>query len=329
MNFITAHDGFTLKDLVSYNDKHNEANGEANKDGHSHNISWNHGVEGPTDDPEIRRLRRRQMRNLLATVLLSRGTPMILAGDEFGRTQNGNNNAYAQDNEISWLDWEGIDDDGWDMRDFTQHLIEIRQRQPLFHRGRFLTGAFNEELGIKDVTWFDPSASEMDAGSMERPQRPLRADAARRPGPANRDPSEGVRSDPAAHVQRASRSRPVHLSRKSRDGSGSFLSRPASCSVSFPIWSSDRFTNLKGVRLPFGRSNRFRNRLGKQSSFNGDDRMTTPDSTEKIEKRAHQLWEAEGCPEGRELEFWLHAERELSEAPEAAPAGGNNNTNSE
>jgi isoamylase len=169
VNFITAHDGFTLKDLVSYNDKHNEANGESNKDGHSYNISWNHGVEGPTQDPEIRRLRRRQMRNLLATVLLSRGTPMILAGDEFGRTQNGNNNAYAQDNEISWLDWEGIDDDGWDLRNFTQHLIEIRQRQPLFHRGRFLTGAFNEELGIKDVTWFDPSASEMDEGQWNDP----------------------------------------------------------------------------------------------------------------------------------------------------------------
>ncbi|WP_375411593.1 glycogen debranching protein GlgX [uncultured Bradyrhizobium sp.] len=164
VNFITAHDGFTLNDLVSYNDKHNDANGEGNRDGHSNNISWNHGVEGPTGDPEIRSLRLRQMRNLLATVLLARGTPMILAGDEFGRTQRGNNNAYAQDNEISWLDWEGIDDDGWDLRNFTQQLIEIRQRQPLFHRGRFLTGAFNEELGVKDVTWFDPSASEMEPG---------------------------------------------------------------------------------------------------------------------------------------------------------------------
>jgi isoamylase len=164
VNFITAHDGFTLNDLVSYNEKHNDANGEGNRDGHSHNISWNHGVEGPTDDPQIRALRLRQMRNLLATVLLSRGTPMLLAGDEFGRTQNGNNNAYAQDNEISWLDWEGIDSDGWDLRAFTQMLIEIRQRQPLFHRGRFLTGAFNEELEIKDVTWFDPAATEMDEG---------------------------------------------------------------------------------------------------------------------------------------------------------------------
>jgi isoamylase len=161
VNFVTAHDGFTLNDLVSYNDKHNAANGEDNRDGHSHNLSWNHGVEGPTDDPEIRALRFRQMRNLLATVLLSRGTPMILAGDEFARTQQGNNNAYAQDNEISWLDWEGIDDDGRALIEFTQKLIQTRQRQPLFHRGRFLTGAFNEELGVKDVTWIDPAGTEM------------------------------------------------------------------------------------------------------------------------------------------------------------------------
>jgi isoamylase len=161
VNFVTAHDGFTLNDLVSYDDKHNDANGEGNPDGHSHNISWNHGVEGPTDDSGIRSLRVRQMRNMLATLLLSRGTPMILAGDEFARTQKGN--AYGQDNDISWLDWEGIDSDGWSLRDFTQHLIEIRQRQPLFHRGRFLTGSFNEELEVKDVTWFDPSGSEMQS----------------------------------------------------------------------------------------------------------------------------------------------------------------------
>ena len=161
VNFVTAHDGFTLNDLVSYDDKHNDANGEGNPDGHSHNISWNHGVEGPTDDSGIRSLRVRQMRNMLATLLLSRGTPMILAGDEFARTQKGN--AYGQDNDISWLDWEGIDRDGWSLRDFTQHLIEIRQRQPLFHRGRFLTGSFNEELEVKDVTWFDPSGSEMQS----------------------------------------------------------------------------------------------------------------------------------------------------------------------
>ena len=107
VNFITAHDGFTLNDLVSYDEKHNEANGEDNRDGHSHNLSWNHGVEGPTDDPEIQALRERQKRNMLATLLLSQGTPMLLAGDEFGRTQQGNNNAYCQDNEINWVDWTG------------------------------------------------------------------------------------------------------------------------------------------------------------------------------------------------------------------------------
>jgi isoamylase len=161
VNFITAHDGFTLNDLVSYNDKHNEANGEDNRDGHSHNLSWNHGVEGPTDDPAIKTLRFKQMRNMLATLLFSRGTPMILAGDEIARSQQGNNNAYAQDNEISWINWQAVDEAGWDLFEFTRALIDIRQKQPLFHRGRFLTGAYNEELGVKDVTWLDPSAAEM------------------------------------------------------------------------------------------------------------------------------------------------------------------------
>jgi isoamylase len=161
VNFITAHDGFTLHDLVSYNEKHNEANGEDNRDGHSNNLSWNHGVEGITKDPAIKALRFRQMRNLMATLLFSRGTPMILAGDEIARSQQGNNNAYAQDNEISWLDWESVDPDGWDLFEFTRKLVEIRQGQPLFRRGRFLTGAFNEQLGVKDVAWLDPKAREM------------------------------------------------------------------------------------------------------------------------------------------------------------------------
>ena len=161
VNFITAHDGFTLNDLVSYNDKHNEANGEDNRDGHAHNLSYNYGAEGPTDDAAIKAIRFQQMRNMLATMLLSRGTPMILAGDEIARTQQGNNNAYAQDNEISWIDWQRIDQDGWNLFAFTKRLIGIRQAQPLFHRGRFLTGAFNEELGVKDVTWLDTSATEM------------------------------------------------------------------------------------------------------------------------------------------------------------------------
>jgi isoamylase len=161
VNFITAHDGFTLNDLVSYNDKHNEANGEENRDGHSHNLSWNHGAEGPTRDPEIRALRLRQMRNMLATLLFSQGTPMILAGDEFARTQQGNNNAYCQDNEISWINWESIDEDGRALTDFVRRLIGLRQSQPMLRRGRFLTGAYNEELDVKDVTWLTPTGEEM------------------------------------------------------------------------------------------------------------------------------------------------------------------------
>ncbi len=163
VNFVTAHDGFTLHDLVSYNEKHNEANGEDNRDGHSHNLSWNHGAEGPTDDPEIRALRERQKRNMLATLLLSQGTPMILAGDEFGRTQHGNNNAYCQDNELNWVDWQGIGEEGRALAAFTRKLIALRQGFPVLRRGRFLSGAFNEELGVKDVTWLTPDGTEMDA----------------------------------------------------------------------------------------------------------------------------------------------------------------------
>ena len=162
VNFVTAHDGFNLNDLVSYDDKHNEANGEENRDGHSNNHSWNHGVEGPTDDPEVRALRERQKRNLLATLLLSHGTPMILAGDEFGHTQQGMNNAYAQDNEITWLDREGADAEGRALLEFARRLIALRQTYPILHRGRFLSGAYNEELDVKDVTWLAPAGNEMD-----------------------------------------------------------------------------------------------------------------------------------------------------------------------
>ncbi|WP_075220766.1 glycogen debranching protein GlgX [Acuticoccus yangtzensis] len=161
VNFITAHDGFTLADLVSYDEKHNEANGEDNRDGHSHNLSRNFGVEGPTDDPAINDVRFRQMRNLLATLILSRGTPMLLAGDEIARTQGGNNNAYCQDNETSWLDWEGAVAEGWDLARFTQRLIAIRKALPMLRRGRFLTGQEDPELGVKDVAWMTPSGTEM------------------------------------------------------------------------------------------------------------------------------------------------------------------------
>ncbi|HEX3861135.1 MAG TPA: glycogen debranching protein GlgX [Stellaceae bacterium] len=160
VNFITAHDGFTLADLVTYNEKHNEANGEDNNDGSSDNRSWNCGAEGPTDDPEIEGLRLRQIKNLLATLLLSQGTPMLLAGDEFARTQNGNNNAYCQDNEISWVDWD-IAERGEALIAFVQKLTTLRRQYPILRRGRFLDGAYNEELGLKEITWLNPAGIEM------------------------------------------------------------------------------------------------------------------------------------------------------------------------
>ena len=162
VNFIAAHDGFTLNDLVSYDEKHNAANGEDNRDGHSHNLSWNHGVEGPTDDPEIHELRERQKRNMLATLLLAQGTPMLLAGDEFGRTQQGNNNTYCQDNALNWVDWTGIDAAGQGLAAFARKLIALRQGFAVLRRARFLTGAHDEVAGAKDATWLCPDGSEMD-----------------------------------------------------------------------------------------------------------------------------------------------------------------------
>jgi glycogen operon protein len=160
VNFITAHDGFTLNDLVSYNEKHNEANGEDNRDGHSDNRSWNCGVEGPTEDPAIVELRYRQMRNLLATLFLSQGTPMLLAGDEFARTQGGSNNAYCQDSEIGWVDWN-VSEKSSELQEFVRYLIELRNRHPLLRRNRFFTGEYDETLGVKDVSWIQPSGDEM------------------------------------------------------------------------------------------------------------------------------------------------------------------------
>jgi isoamylase len=160
VNFITAHDGFTLQDLVSYNEKHNEANGEANRDGHDGNFSWNCGVEGPTDDPEIIALRDRQKRNLLATLMLSLGVPMLVAGDELGRTQRGNNNAYCQDNEISWLDWQHIRTEDEALRAFVRELIHLRRRHRVFSRPRFFRGEVLSEDGLKDITWVTPAGEE-------------------------------------------------------------------------------------------------------------------------------------------------------------------------
>ncbi len=161
VNFVTAHDGFTLRDAVSFNQKHNEANGEDNRDGHGHNETWNHGVEGETDDRAVLAVRRRQMRNMLATLLLSQGTPMLLAGDEFGRTQGGNNNAYCQDNAVSWLDWD-IPDWGLAQAEWVRRLTQLRQRYPVLHRSRFFTGRELPELGgVKDVTWIHAAGREM------------------------------------------------------------------------------------------------------------------------------------------------------------------------
>jgi isoamylase len=160
VNFITAHDGFTLNDWASYNEKHNEANNENNNDGSSNNQSWNCGVEGPTDDPEINALRERQIRNMLATLLLSQGTPMLLAGDEFGRTQNGNNNAYCQDSEIGWVDWD-IKEKGASLIRFVQKLTRLRREFPILRRNRFLTGALDSELDIRDVTWINANGAQM------------------------------------------------------------------------------------------------------------------------------------------------------------------------
>jgi isoamylase len=161
INFVTAHDGFTLRDLVSYNEKHNEANGEDNNDGESHNRSWNCGVEGPTDDPAINELRGRQERNLITTLLLSQGVPMICHGDELGRTQGGNNNGYCQDNTITWIDWADADAG---LLEFTRAVSALRANHPVFRRRRFFNGkpvGRRGEAGLPDIAWFTPEGAEM------------------------------------------------------------------------------------------------------------------------------------------------------------------------
>jgi len=160
VNFIAAHDGFTLHDVVTYNDKHNEANGEENRDGHNHNLSWNHGHEGPTDDPEINALRERQKRNLLATLFLSQGIPMLLAGDERGRTQLGNNNAYCQDNETFWVDWTSTPERE-SLIAFVRRLIALRHAHPVLRRRDFFQGRPLHGAEVKDIQWLKPDGSEM------------------------------------------------------------------------------------------------------------------------------------------------------------------------
>jgi len=169
INFIIAHDGFTLRDLVSYNDKHNEANGEDNRDGESHNRSWNCGVEGETDDPAVLYLRQRQQRNFLATLFLSQGVPMLLAGDEMGRTQGGNNNAYCQDNEISWLNWN-LPEENAALLEFVRELMAFRHDHPVLRRRKWFQGRSISKWfqgrsihgsGVHDIVWFNPDGGEM------------------------------------------------------------------------------------------------------------------------------------------------------------------------
>jgi glycogen operon protein len=160
VNFVTAHDGFTLADLVAYNEKHNEANGEDNQDGESHNRSWSHGVEGPTDDPAVIELRSRQQRNFLATLFLSQGVPMLLGGDEMGRTQRGNNNAYCQDNDVSWFHWDDSSEDGG-LLEFTERISQLRREHPVFRRRRWFQGRPIHGSDVSDVAWFKADGEQM------------------------------------------------------------------------------------------------------------------------------------------------------------------------
>jgi len=168
VNFVTCHDGFTLHDLVSYNDKHNEANGEESRDGSDENLSWNCGSEGPTDNVEILKLRERQRRNFLATLILSQGVPMLLGGDEIARTQQGNNNAYCQDNEITWVDW-GFDQTRRELLDFTRFVIKIFKQHPVLRRRHFFQGRKIRGSEIKDLTWFRPDGKEMSEEEWNNP----------------------------------------------------------------------------------------------------------------------------------------------------------------
>lgn len=158
INFMTAHDGFTLNDVVSYNEKHNEANGEANRDGERHNRSWNCGLEGVTDDSKVLQLRERQRRNFLTTLMLSQGIPMLLGGDELGRTQQGNNNGYCQDNDLSWLNWDLVQENA-ELLDFCRELIYFRRQHPVFRRRKWFQG--QAIRGVPDIGWYNPDGSDM------------------------------------------------------------------------------------------------------------------------------------------------------------------------
>ncbi|MGF1509805.1 MAG: glycogen debranching protein GlgX [Myxococcota bacterium] len=169
INFVTAHDGFTLRDLVSYNDKHNEANLEDNRDGSDNNNSWNCGAEGPTDDPEVEKLRRQQMRNFISTLLCSQGVPMLLAGDELGRSQGGNNNAYCQDSPISWVDWSKLEEASW-LLEFVRRMIALRREHIVFHRSRFFHGQIIPGTEVEDVVWLRPDGERFEKSDWDDPK---------------------------------------------------------------------------------------------------------------------------------------------------------------
>ncbi|MEV0692319.1 glycogen debranching protein GlgX [Streptomyces sp. NPDC050388] len=196
VNHVTAHDGFTLRDLVSYDRKHNEANGEGNRDGTDDNRSWNCGTEGGTDDPDVLALRRRQLRNLLATLLLSTGVPMLVAGDEMGRTQRGNNNAYCQDNEIGWVDWELLAEPGWKaLFDLTSRLIALRRRHPVLRRRAFFSGRAHSPDGLRDLAWFTARGTEMTEEDWYAPAATLGMYLSGRDIPDHDERGEPIRDD--------------------------------------------------------------------------------------------------------------------------------------
>ncbi|TVQ34724.1 MAG: glycogen debranching enzyme GlgX [Geminicoccaceae bacterium] len=193
VNFVTAHDGFTLADLVTYSHKRNHVNGEGNRDGHDHNLSWNCGIEGPTQDPAIRSLRARQKRNLMATLLLAQGTPMLLSGDEIGNSQAGNNNAYCQDNEIGWLPWPELDIDDLEFESFVERLLAVRRSHPIFSRQRFLHGRDRSPTGVRDVTWLSEQGEAMTEGDWhEVGRRTLGVLLCGAAGPAVPSPTETI-----------------------------------------------------------------------------------------------------------------------------------------
>ena len=238
VNFITAHDGFTLRDLVSYNDKHNEANGEDNRDGTDNNRSWNCGVEGETDDPRIIALRRRQAANLMATLCFSSGVPMLTAGDERGRTQGGNNNAYGQDNEISWIDWRP--DDAWlDVYEITKTALRLRREHPALRQRHWFEGRPTIKGGIKDLVWVHPSGREMTADDWNDDGMPHRRDVPQRRPAALPRPARGAGARQVVH-DLAQRRRRRRRAGAARTTSGSTTARSCSrptptCAVGTPV----------------------------------------------------------------------------------------------